>query len=230
MRIGPSSRRSSCRRWLGKVLGSATSASAIRRLARLCRCTTPVRGAQRDRGIRGLRDRHARHLRAQAGRGAADFLNRELSHRMKNLLAMVQAITVQTMRTPRTCQSSREVLVDRLITLGKAHDLLLGGAPSARHRAGDRATASAFRTTAPGRIATPARGRDRRQGGAVALHDGARTRDNAAKYGALSVPEGRVAVRWSSTRLRRALAVVSLGLSKGGPPVTAPARRASARA
>ncbi|MFC6791249.1 PAS domain S-box protein [Methylobacterium komagatae] len=57
-----------------------------------------------------------------------DLLNQELSHRMKNLLAMVQAIAASTLRGATDMDAAREVLGSRLVALGKAHDVLLGGA------------------------------------------------------------------------------------------------------
>jgi two-component sensor histidine kinase len=53
---------------------------------------------------------------------------------------------------------------------------------------------------------------------ALALHE---LSTNAAKYGALSVEEGRVSIRWdvNGDRLRLVWA------EQGGPPVTAPTRR-----
>ncbi len=56
-----------------------------------------------------------------------DLLNGELSHRMKNLLAMVQAIASSTLRGATDVEAAREVLAGRLIALGTAHDILLGG-------------------------------------------------------------------------------------------------------
>ncbi len=56
-----------------------------------------------------------------------ETLNRELSHRMKNLLAMVQAIAAQTLRRGGTLEAAREALSKRLFAMGEAHDLLLRG-------------------------------------------------------------------------------------------------------
>ena len=54
-------------------------------------------------------------------------LNHELSHRLKNTLAIVQAIVTQTLRTAADLEGARDALDARLIALGKAHDILLTG-------------------------------------------------------------------------------------------------------
>ncbi len=56
-----------------------------------------------------------------------EFLNRELSHRLKNTLAMVQAIAAQTLRNTNDMTAARDALAARLIALGKAHDILISG-------------------------------------------------------------------------------------------------------
>ncbi|MFX6555793.1 HWE histidine kinase domain-containing protein, partial [Acinetobacter baumannii] len=52
------------------------------------------------------------------------FLNRELSHRLKNTLTMAQAIASQTLRNATDIAAVKEALVARLVALGKAHDIL----------------------------------------------------------------------------------------------------------
>lgn len=74
------------------------------------------------------------HLLAQAGieateHEAAQRLQRlvleELHHRMKNMLAMVIAITSQTLRTAQTLEQGRLAISSRLVAMGRAQDLLL---------------------------------------------------------------------------------------------------------
>jgi two-component sensor histidine kinase len=49
---------------------------------------------------------------------------------------------------------------------------------------------------------------------------------NAAKHGALSVPEGRVEVSWTLRRTGKGTRLVEIGWrERGGPPVTPPKRR-----
>lgn len=154
-----------------------------------------------------------------------DLLNNELSHRMKNLLAMVQAIASSTLRGATDVEAAREVLAGRLVALGKAHDILLGGAAEgARLEAVVRQGVGVQEVA--GRVAYE--GPDIEVGPkpalalALTLHE---LTTNAVKYGALSVPGGRVTVAATvlddpdGRRLRIAWTEV------GGPPVTPPSRK-----
>jgi two-component sensor histidine kinase len=76
----------------------------------------------------------ARRLLAQAGIDAAEneaakrlqhLLLEELHHRVKNTLATVIAITSQSLRTAQDLQSGQLAVENRLVALGRAHDLLL---------------------------------------------------------------------------------------------------------
>ena len=76
-----------------------------------------------------------------------ELLNRELSHRMKNLLAMVQSIATQTLRNATHVDEAKDVLAGRLIALGRAHDLLMGAAlTSTRIEPWSRAPCRSIRT------------------------------------------------------------------------------------
>ena len=126
------------------------------------------------------------------------LLNHELSHRMKNLFAMVQAVATQTLRGTTDVEAAREVLARRLIALGKAHDILLGGvaerAPLAAvvregigvlEEASERVEVSGPEVEVGGKAALSL---------ALMLHE---MTTNAIKYGALSVPGGSVELSWS---------------------------------
>ena len=52
------------------------------------------------------------------------LLLNELNHRVKNTLAMVQSLTMQTLRSTTNIVEGRDALVARLIALAKAHDVL----------------------------------------------------------------------------------------------------------
>lgn len=75
-----------------------------------------------------------RRLLAQAGIDAAEhkvleslqrLLVEELHHRVKNMLATVMAITSQSLRTAESVEDGRQAIEQRLMALGRVHDLLL---------------------------------------------------------------------------------------------------------
>jgi PAS domain S-box-containing protein len=159
--------------------------------------------------------------RAEAGR---DLLVQELNHRVKNTLATVQTIAQQTMRQagddPVGFQRS---FSERLRALARAHDLLTahGWGPT---QLGPVLQAALAPWLADRRIATepgpeallrPAQA----QALVLALHELA---TNAAKYGALSVEEGRVQAGWS---VNEAGEVELRWSENGGPRVKEPSRR-----
>lgn len=144
----------------------------------------------------------------------------ELNHRMKNMLAMVQAIASQTFRSGGEPAELKTALMDRLAALASAQDLLTDasrtGAPLkdivARafqaHGHEAQATASGPDLELTSRCALAL---------SLALHELA---TNAIKYGALSTDEGRVAVTWSVDGPAFALSWIETG----GPAVQAPTR------
>ncbi|TNC15807.1 PAS domain S-box protein [Methylobacterium terricola] len=162
----------------------------------------------------------------KAAEARQEILNRELSHRLKNTLAMVQAVAVQTLRNATDPAAARDALVARLVALGKAHDILLTGeGESADLRAVLEGALAIHDDGRPGRF--------RLQGPPVPC--GARAAlsltlmahelaTNAVKYGALRHPDGYVTLDWAVAG--RAGPVLSLRWQEhGGPPVTPPARK-----
>ncbi|MEG9524191.1 MAG: PAS domain S-box protein [Hyphomicrobiales bacterium] len=155
------------------------------------------------------------------------LLTGELQHRVKNTLAMVQAIANQTFRNAEDLAAARDAFSARLISLGRAHDILTQSkwteAPVAEvvegalsvHRGGT----SRIRASGPNvpLAAKPALAL------ALALHELA---TNAAKYGALSNDSGAVDLRWHVVHEGEAPRFCLTWSEQGGPPILSqPTRR-----
>lgn len=154
-------------------------------------------------------------------------LNHEISHRMKNTLAMVQAIATQTMRNAVDLDAARSALAARLIALGKAHDLLLSGTrESASIGAILRGTLAIHDDAQANRLRLD--GPPVQVGARAALSLALIVHElaiNAAKYGALSVAGGRVRVGWTIDTTGPEPIVRLCWSEHDGPPVTPPTSR-----
>jgi PAS domain S-box-containing protein len=144
----------------------------------------------------------------------------ELDHRVKNTLATVQAMARQTFSG--SDQVALTSYMNRLKALSKAHEMLTRNAwePTSL----DDITGSAAQTFGPDRFALA--GPEILVCSKVAvsltlaLHELA---TNAVKYGALSVPEGRVQVTWRHVPPDDNVLEL-VWQETGGPPVTPPER------
>ena len=151
----------------------------------------------------------------------------ELSHRVKNTLAVVHSIALQTLRRSSSLESFAEAFKGRISALSRAHSLLTrsqwrsagleelvrhtlapygGGGGSAIDIAGPKIAVRPKPALAL----------------ALVLHELA---TNAAKYGSLSTPAGRLKVIWEET----ALGLVIGWHEEGGPNVEEPATRGFGR-
>lgn len=155
------------------------------------------------------------------------MLTRELQHRVKNTLAMVNALANQTLRRATNVQDGLAAFSARLIALGQAHDILTQtswtSAPIAAivenslatHRPRDETRISAsgpdLRLTARQSLAL-----------ALGLHELA---TNATKYGALSNDSGHVTIKWGLAVVGGTRQLTFTWREIGGPPVEAPEAR-----
>ncbi|MCJ2061737.1 PAS domain-containing protein [Methylobacterium sp. J-088] len=152
-------------------------------------------------------------------------LNLELSHRMKNMLAMVQSIATQTMRTATDLDAAKETLAGRLIALSKSHDLLLDGSVGSApietliRNALRNHEDNAGRFVLEGPSFTV--GSKAAMSLSLMLHELA---TNAAKYGALSTAIGKVSVVWSLRQNGGEPHCVLRWSEQGGPVVVPPTR------
>lgn len=174
--------------------------------------------------ISGVADRtYAAIAKANAEEEQA-VLNQELSHRMKNTLAMVQAIAGQTLRDVAD-RSAVAAFGARLQALGAAHEVLLKQSwSSAKMR---EVIDKVLALHADGRrisIDGPDLSLGPKAGLSLSLllHELA---TNAIKYGALSNDLGKVAVRWSIDDGEDDPLLCMTWTESGGPTVSEPTRR-----
>lgn len=157
------------------------------------------------------------------------LIMRELSHRSKNLLAIVLAIARQTSRTTTNFHEFEERFNARIQALADAHDLLVEqqwiGASLDDLVNAQLSAFGTERVSAGGdKILLRA---EAVQNVALALHELA---TNAVKYGALSVAQGRVTIDWKWRDAAPDKRVVRLVWREtGGPPVVEPERKGFGR-
>ena len=154
-----------------------------------------------------------------------DLLIEELNHRVKNTLAILQAIAVQTFKS--ATRPERATFEGRLGALAEAHNLL-----SKEKWSGSELEELVSRVLQPYLMSNP--GRVRMSGPKVPLsprlavvlsmivHEIA---TNAAKYGALSNETGTVAMDWEILDKNAKQKLRMVWAEAGGPHVTAPVQR-----
>lgn len=152
-----------------------------------------------------------------------DILIGELDHRIKNLLTVTRALASQTEVADRTAEEYRDDFLARLDALVRSLNISRGGA-SATLPDLVRAVMEPYRTgagtlslaTAP---VIPLLPKQTMSLGMV-LHELA---TNAVKYGALSAPEGQLAISWSLEANGDDSAAIRLCWEeRGGPRVSPP--------
>lgn len=149
----------------------------------------------------------------------------ELNHRVKNTLATVQSLAAQTARAAVTPAAFRERFEGRLIALSKAHDqLTMHHWESADLRELLSGSLAPYAGATPDRVVL--RGEDvvlRPRAVltlAMAVHE---LTTNAAKYGALSAPGGRVEVQWRPVLAESGHWYLQIEwIEQGGPKVIEP--------
>lgn len=148
----------------------------------------------------------------------------ELSHRTRNLLAVVGALARQIARNCATPAEFEQALTERLTGMAASADLLLEGAGGAQVQELIRRQMAAFmsaggpQVTLSGPPLKLSAGASQALG--LALHELA---TNACKYGALSTPHGSIAISWSP-QTEPGDEFHLTWVERGGPPVGMPTR------
>src|SRR5215216_1092415 len=176
----------------------------------------------------------AKALLAQAGidakeREAADKLQKlileELHHRIKNTLATVSAIASQSLRTATSIEHGQQAIEGRLVALGRAHDLLIQVSWANTSLVQTiRGATEPYDSQGVGRFTIGGPDVGITSGAVIAL---AMTFNelctNTTKFGALSVPAGRVEIAWNIDHETQRLRMT--WTEKSGPAVDSPTRR-----
>jgi len=161
---------------------------------------------------------------------ARQHLVQELDHRVKNVLATVQAIAEQTVHASGSLSEFAARFRGRLASMAQIHEAI-----SANHWEGLQLERLVVLATAP---FTGRSERIRYQGPTTDLpSDAARSlgmvlhelATNAGKYGALSDHGGSVDIEWHVSGEPEAARVALRWMERGGPPVTEPSRRGFGR-
>ena len=152
-----------------------------------------------------------------------EIVNHEILHRLKNTLSIVQSLAHQGFRNVDD-QGPLTTFTSRLVALSAAHDLLMR-----------RNWQSTDLASLVGGVLTPLGvesrveisgpflklGPDTATSFSMVLHELA---TNAMKYGALSVPDGKVFLSWTITGTGESAVMSLIWRETGGPPVTPPER------
>ncbi|WP_162993410.1 GAF domain-containing protein [Asaia bogorensis] len=151
------------------------------------------------------------------------MVNGEIAHRLRNTLAMVQAVARMTLRDALSKEDASR-FYERLQSLGRAHDLLHGDDQRAAHL-GDL-IANILRDASMDercRLSGPVirLGSRAAMSTALLIHE---MTTNACKHGALSVSEGEIEISWEIEYQGGNSELVLNWQERNGPPATQPVR------
>lgn len=153
----------------------------------------------------------------------------ELQHRVRNIMAVIRSITARTGERAASVPEYAALMAGRLLTLARVQALLTRGANvgvGIRTVVEDELGAQAqhdghYDLDGPDVVLSPKAAEVL----TLAVHELA---TNAVKYGAFSVPDGRVTVRWATFE-KRGVPWLGLDWIEGGAPPRAPADPAAPR-
>jgi two-component sensor histidine kinase len=169
-----------------------------------------------------VRDVAEERARTEAARADVD----EIRHRLKNTLAVVQAIANATLATGVPIEDARAAFNSRLEALARAHDVLFRS-NWARANLGNIIEGILAPYARRGRNRIRAKGPEISLGAKPALALGLALHElgtNAAKYGALSNDEGYIEIAWTLAPDPQGREFRLRWCERNGPPVLPPRR------
>ena len=158
-----------------------------------------------------------------------ELLIGELNHRVKNTLALVQALAAHTRHAAVSPTDFEQAFTSRLHALGHAHDLL-----TQTHWKGTSLHQVIETALAPFSVYGGSQARVEVKGPQVWLNSNTAVTltlafhelaTNAAKYGALSTNKGRVNIFWETQPAGEPQEILLQWRESGGPVVEAPSRK-----
>jgi two-component sensor histidine kinase len=173
--------------------------------------------AERDAMLEGSRRAEQRQA----------LLVRELHHRIRNTLALVQSLLGSTARSSKSIEAFYAAFSARIASLAKTQTMLTEDYwQTASLRAMLEQELQPFIEEGPGRVVLQGPAIDLSADLAVpvgmALHE---LTSNAVRHGSLSVPEGRVEVAWSLGQVDGKRMLHLEWTERDGPPVQTPQQR-----
>lgn len=177
----------------------------------------------RPDGLIGLNYDVTEEVRTEEHR---QLLMSELSHRVKNSLAVIQTLAYETIASVASLEEFEEKFTGRLRAMASAHELLVIGTSEpatleqlVRRQCEPYADLGSTRFSVKGpRIVL---GPTVAQGLGMVLHE---LMTNAIKHGSLSEDEGRVEVSWETADLGGEAGLELSWKETGGPSIVAPER------
>lgn len=174
--------------------------------------------------LRNAADRLEIAIARRRDEESQDVVNKEIAHRLKNSLAMTQAIASQTLRGDASPEGL-ESFGARLQSLGAAHDALTAG----RWKGAVLSEVLAGVLDSVGvRDRCDVAGPEIELGARAALSTSLLVHElatNAMKHGALSTDVGRVGIDWRVDGIDGDGELVLEWAERGGPPTVAPTRK-----
>jgi two-component sensor histidine kinase len=196
-------------------------------IAGLAILTLTLTGVGLDRRVRRRTAAFVRDLAAaRKAEEQQTLLAAELDHRVKNVLARVAVVARRTREGSRSMDQFLDLFDGRIQSMANTHGLLSRGRWKGVYLADlvhgelEPCIGTCEATVKGPNVWLSA---ETTQALAMVLHE---LVTNAAKYGALSTPRGRVCVDWGYRSNGKAQTVLTMRWQEiGGPPVRAPVRR-----
>jgi two-component system, chemotaxis family, CheB/CheR fusion protein len=167
------------------------------------------------------------HEQLRASEQRQRFLMNELAHRSTNLLTVIQSVVSLSMVGNRSLSEARDALTRRIQALAQSQMVLMtGGSTGAPVAEIVRLEFEAFSDRVVAVGPDVLLNSKAAQTFALLVHELA---TNASKHGALSRPDGEIAIRWSIEGAGTEARLKFSWKERGGPPVAAPSRRGFGR-